>query len=115
MRAKILSAALVKYGLGEQWSKVYEAVNVPNPLSGIGKEIKIAFGTDVRFVAPTASEFHAFNGARVPATPKSIYINAKAGINPVAIIGHELYHSLEKDRPLQGKLLLFFKIVDSKN
>lgn len=97
--AKVLNDALVEYGLGENWKNAYETVDVPDSFLELGKEIQVAFGRDVRFVAPTDPKYDIFNGVQLSQAKKAVYINAKSNVNITAIAGHELYHSMERTRP----------------
>lgn len=89
--AKTLNNALVKYGLGEKWRNAYEAVKLPDALSGIREEIQAAFGRDIRPVAPTNSAFDQFNGIHVKG---EIFVNVAGKVGFVPIAGHELWHNI---------------------
>ncbi len=54
---KALNDTLVQYGFGQDWSNAYEAVKLPDALSGVRQALQVAFGRDVRPVAPTAAKF----------------------------------------------------------
>lgn len=89
--ATALNDSLVKYGLGEKWRNAYEAVKLPDALSGIREEIQAAFGRDIRPVAPTNSAFDQFNGIHVKG---EIFVNVAGKVGFVPIAGHELWHNI---------------------
>ena len=97
--AQALNDALVKFGRGAEWTNAYEAVALPDALSGIRQEIQAAFGRDVRPVAPTAAKFDIFNGAYIPSQPKTlcVYVARKPGFDQVA--AHALWHYIKRSRP----------------
>ena len=97
--AKALNDTLVKYGLGQDWSTAYEAVKLPDALSGIRDAIQVAFGRNVRSVAPTAARFNIFNGVYLPSRPGDVYVNAASDVGFVNIAGHELWHAIKRQRP----------------
>ena len=97
--ARALNTALVQYGLGNDWSNAYEAVELPDALSGIREALQTAFGRDVRSVAPTAAKFDIFNGIFIPSQPKAVYVNIRSKVNFISIAGHELWHAIKKQRP----------------
>lgn len=97
--ANALNAAMVKYGLGQQWSNAYESVELPNALSGIGQEIQAVFGRDVRPVAPTATKFDIFNGVNLPGRPNDIFVNVGGNVGFIQVAGHELWHTIARERP----------------
>lgn len=72
---------------------------MPDTLLAYQKEIKIAFGKELRYVSPTSEEFDIFAGVQLPNSPNSIYVNTRAETNLTTIAGHELYHTLERARP----------------
>lgn len=96
--AKVLNKALVKY-FGDDWGDSFESVDVPDALLAYQKEIKTAFGKELRYVSPTSEEFDIFAGVQLANSPNSIYVNARAETNLTTIAGHELYHALERSRP----------------
>ena len=79
-------------------SHVYEAVELPDALSGIREAVQTAFGRDVQPVAPTAAGFDIFNGITIPAEPKTVFVNvqAKPGFGQVA--GREHWHAIKRTR-----------------
>ena len=87
---------MVDYGLGEAWRKAYEAVELPDAISGIQKAIRAAFGKDVRAVAPTAEQFDLFNGVHAAG---EVYVSVTEDVGFVQVAGHELYHDIERTRP----------------
>ena len=91
-----LNDTLVDYGLGEAWRKAYEAVELPDAISGIQKAIRAAFGKDVRAVAPTAEQFDLFNGVHAAG---EVYVSVTEDVGFVQVAGHELYHDIERTRP----------------
>lgn len=96
--AKVLNKALVKY-FGDDWSNSFESVDVPDTLFAYKQEVKVAFGTELRFVSPTNDDFDIFAGVQLPNSPNSIYVNARAETSLATIAGHEIYHTLERQRP----------------
>jgi hypothetical protein len=94
-----LNSALVKYGLGAEWTNAYEAIELPDALSGIRQAFQVAFGRDVRPVAPTAARFDIFNGVYLPSQPQTVFVNTQAKPGFVQVAGHELWHAIERDRP----------------
>jgi len=88
--------AMMYYRLNGRWSNAYEAVELPDALSRIREEVQVAFGRNIRPVAPTAAEFDIFNGVYLPNVPQSVYVKADAGFLNIA--GHELLHDLELRR-----------------
>jgi hypothetical protein len=97
--AKVLNATLVRYGLGAEWSNAYAAVKLPDALSGIRQAVQTAFGRDIRAVVPTAEKFNIFNGTYVSSEPGAVYVNASGNIDFITIVGHELWHTIERQRP----------------
>lgn len=97
--AKALNATLVNYGLGQDWSNAYEAVKLPDALSGVRAAIQTAFGRDVRPIAPTAAKFNIFNGVYIPSQPNAVYVNVSADVGFINITGHELWHVIKRQRP----------------
>jgi hypothetical protein len=88
-RAKALNATLVVNGLGKDWIGAYEAVKLPDALSGVRQAIQTVFGRDVRPVAPTAAKFNIFNGVYIPSQPNAVYLNVASDVGFVNIAGHE--------------------------
>jgi len=97
--AQALNDALVEYGLGAEWANAYQAVALPDALSGVRQAFQAAFGRDVRPVAPTAAKFDIFNGVYIPSQPAAVYVNVDASPNFVSIAGHELWHTIRRSRP----------------
>ena len=97
--ARALNAKLVNYGLGQDWNNAYEAVKLPDALSGVREAIQTAFGRDVRPVAPTAAKFNIFNGVYLASQPDAVYVNVAADVGFVNIAGHEPWHSIGRVRP----------------
>ncbi len=97
--AKALNDTLVQYGLGQDWSRAYEAVKLPDALFGIRDAFQAAFGRDVRSVAPTAAKFNIFNGIYIPSRPGDVFVNAASDVGFVHIAGHELWHAIKMQRP----------------
>lgn len=97
--AKALNATLVNYGLGQDWENAYEAVKLPDTLSGVREAVQAAFGRDVRPVAPTESRFNIFNGVYIPSQPDAVYVNVAADVGFLNIAGHELWHVIKRQRP----------------
>ena len=94
-----LNGSLVRYGLGDKWRNAYAAVALPDAVSGIREALQAAFGRNIRPVAPTAAEFDLFNGVYLPNRPNDIFVNVAAKPDFIAIAGHELWHSIKRDRP----------------
>lgn len=94
--ADALNRAMVNYGLGRKWEHAYEAVELPDALSGIREAVQVAFGRDVRSVAPTAAGFNIFNGVYLPSRPDDVYVNVAADVSFINIAGHELLHDLRR-------------------
>lgn len=112
--AKALNATLVNYGLGQDWNNAYEAVKLPDALSGVRAAIQTAFGRDVRPIAPTAAKFNIFNGVYIPSQPNAVYVNVAADVGFINIAGHELWHVIKRQRPdliewYQGQSRQFYK------
>lgn len=82
--AKVLNRVMSKYMREPAWENAYEAVTVPDALSGYGQEIQAAFGRNIRFVAPTEERFTMFNGIYVPHPPNSVYSSAKKNLTPLS-------------------------------
>lgn len=97
--AKVLNDALVKYKLGREWSNAYEAVKLPDYLSGIRQAFQVAFGRDIRAVVPTEERFNIFGGVYIASQPDSLYVNVAGKVGFVNIAGHELWHSIKRQRP----------------
>ena len=79
-------------------SHVYEAVELPDALSGIREAVQIVFGRDVRPVAPTAAGFDIFNGVYIPAQPNAVIVNVKAKVGFIQVAEHELWHAIKRTR-----------------
>ena len=97
--AKALNTTLVKYGLGQDWENAYEAVKLPDALSGIRQALQAAIGRDVRPIAPTADKFNIFNGVYIPSQPDAVYVNVASNVGFLNIAGHELWHLIKRQRP----------------
>lgn len=90
---------LVKHGLGTEWANAYDAVALPDALSGVRQEIQAAFGRDVRPIAPTEAKLDIFNGVYIPSQSKTLYVNVAGKPGFVQIAGHELWHDIKRSRP----------------
>ena len=77
----------------------YEAVELPDSLSGIREAFQAAFGRDIRPVAPTDKRFDIFNGIYIHSQPRAVYVNVSNKVGFVTIAGHELLHEIKRDRP----------------
>ena len=97
--SRALNAKLVNYGLGQDWNNAYEAVKLPDALSGVREAIQTAFGRDIRPVAPTEAKFDIFNGVYIPSQPNAVYVNVAANVGFINIAGHELWHAIKRQRP----------------
>ena len=69
--AKARNDPSVKYALNQDWSDAYEAVKLPDALSGLRDAIQAAFGRDVRSVAPTAAKLALFDGLHICSQPNT--------------------------------------------
>ena len=96
---RALNEAMVRYGLGKDWSNAYEAVELPDALSGIREAVQAAFGRDIRAVAPTAAEYDTFNGVYLPKRPGEVFVNVRSAVGFVQVTGHELLHELKRTAP----------------
>ena len=96
---RALNAAMVRYGLGKDWSNAYEAVELPDALSGIREAVQAAFGRDIRAVAPTAAEYDTFNGVYLPKRPGEVFVNVRSNVGFAQVAGHELLHELKRTAP----------------
>lgn len=64
------------------WSNEYEAVKLPDALSGVRQALQAAFGRDVRAVAPTEAKYNIFNGVYIPNQPNAVYVNVASESAP---------------------------------
>ena len=87
--AKARNDPSVKYALNQDWSDAYEAVKLPDALSGIRDAVQAAFGRDVRPVAPTAAKFDIFNSIYLPNHPGDVFVNVASEVGFVNIAVHE--------------------------
>jgi hypothetical protein len=94
----LMYSYLAKHFSNRKRSNAYESVSVPDARNRIGEEVKAAFGRTVRLIAPTSGKFDEFNGVNTKESPETLFVNAKAKINPVAIIGHQMLYSLRRER-----------------
>ena len=94
-----LNNALAGYLKNDDWRNAYEAVELPDSLSGIREAFQAAFGRDIRPVAPTDKQFDIFNGIYIPGQPRAVYVNVSNKVGFVTIAGHELWHDIKRDRP----------------
>ena len=81
--AKARNDPLVKYALNQDWSDAYEAVKLPDALSGVRNAIQAAFGRDVRPVAPTAAKFALFDGVHIRSQPNTACDHCAANVDLV--------------------------------
>ena len=94
-----LNNALAGYLKNDDWRNAYEAVELPDSLSGIREAFQAAFGRDIRPVAPTDKRFDFFNGIYIPSQPRAVYVNVNNNVGFVTIAGHELWHDIKRSRP----------------
>lgn len=88
-QAKSLNVTVVKHKFPQYWSNAYEAVKLPDALSGIRDAVQAAFGRDVRPVASTAAKFDIFNGIYLPSHPGDVFVNVASEVGFINIAGHE--------------------------
>ena len=84
-----LTVTVVKHKFPQHWSNAYEAVKLPDALSGIRDAVQAAFGRDVRPVAPTAAKFDIFNSIYLPNHPGDVFVNVASEVGFVNIAVHE--------------------------
>ena len=93
---KRLNDGLADHFQDPAWRNAYVQRDLPDSLNAFAKAARAAFGTQVVGITATEPRFNQFNGINYRGT---IYVNLDGNRNFINIAGHEIYHSLEKDRP----------------
>lgn len=94
--AEKLNRGMVRYFNDEDWSNAYVTTDMLSSLGELAAAAEAAFGGKVEAIKPTAEKFNIFNGINFGGTN---YINVDANVGFINIVGHELYHQIEKERP----------------
>ena len=93
--AQSLNRAMVRAIGDENWSKAYVTTDLLPSFKEFAEAATAAFGSKVTGIKPTARRFNILNGINYGGTN---YINLDGDVSFINIIGHELYHDLEKQR-----------------
>jgi len=101
-RSEDQSAALrlnmqLRNEFGDKWNDAYYQSELPDSLSGLDEAVKKAFGREIVFVTPTDDRFNIFNGVYIGGN--TLFINSASNTGFINIVGHELYHDIERTRP----------------
>jgi len=82
---------------GSEWNDAYYESELPDSLSGFAKAVESAFGRKIVYVTPTSEKFDLFNGVYIGGGV--VYVSSTSEANFLNIVGHELYHDIERTRP----------------
>lgn len=94
--AKKLNKAMAAYFKDDTWENAYVQNTLPDALHGIREAVKSGFDKELVGITPTEQRFDGFDGVNYGGY-SFINLNTERGF--INIAGHELFHSLEKERP----------------
>ena len=95
--ATALNRGMAKHFDNDDWNNAYVTTDLLPSLTNFAEAATAAFGSKVTGIKPTARRFNILNGINYGGTN---YINLDGDVSFINIIGHELYHDLEKERPV---------------
>ena len=98
--AQSLNRAMAQYYQNDEWKGAYDSVELPDSLSDVGKAFSAAFGKSLEPIAPTSPKYDLFNGVYIGGSrSNSLYVNVNSNVGFLQVGGHELWHSIARERP----------------
>lgn len=94
--AILLNRVMARHLNDDTWENAYAQNKLPDSLLGFGEAVEAAFGSRIIGITPKEARFDQFNGINYGG---NLYINLAGDVGFANVVGHELYHQIEKDRP----------------
>lgn len=94
-----LNDALRRYFGSNDYGVVLQPGRDGGVSRAVEEAIRVAFGKRVVPVAAAPGNRDVFNGFQIPSRPNDVFVNVNARVGFVNIAGHELWHSIERQRP----------------
>lgn len=94
-----LNDALRRYFGSNDYGVVLQPGRDGGVSRAVEEAIRVAFGKRVVLVAAAPGNRDVFNGFQILSRPNDVFVNVNARVGFVNIAGHELWHSIERQRP----------------